>query len=243
MDCNDARLLLHFARPLSTELEESEAEALATHLNRCADCADRQRAARRLDEHLGRALRDVPIPDGLQNRLKARLNRERDQWYRKRLLTWGAAAAVLFLAVSLGWNALRPRPEAVNLEVVKDQANQEFRTPANVEGWYRERKVVMKAPTQFDYDFLVQCAVVEFQGKRVPMLQFQKGNPGSNDNVAWVYVLTDSQFDLNSLEGKQTSSFGTFKVHWERDPTDAHVAYVYVYTGDLAMFKKAVTRT
>ena len=243
MDCNDARLLLNFARPLATELEESEAEALATHLNRCPQCAERDRAARRLDDHFGRAMRDVPIPDGLQKRLQARLARERDTWYRRRLLTWSAAAAALFLAVSLGVNALRPRPGAVNLPDVHAQANQCPNTPAAVEAWYLERKVAMKAPTQLDYDFLLQCALADFQGKRVPMLLFQKSNPGTSDSVAWVYVLTDSQFDLHSLEGKQTSSVGTFKVQWDRDPTDPHVAYVFVYTGDLAAFKKAVTRT
>ena len=144
----------------------------------------------------------------------------------------------------LGINVLRPRPGAIDVEQLYATANQLPNTPAAVEDWFaHERKVTMKAPTQFDYDFLVQCEVVDFQGKRVPKLTFQKGNPGTNDSVAWVYVLTDSQFDLQSLEGKQTSSVGTYKVQWDRDPANPHVVYVIVYSGNLAAFKKTVTQT
>lgn len=241
MECNDARLLLNFARPLASELEESEAEALASHLNRCPRCADIDRAGRRLDDHIGRAMRDVPVPPDLGLRLKARLDRDRDNWYRRRLIRSSAVAAGLFLAMFLGWNALHTRPDNVDIARLHEQANQveKLDQPRKVEEWFQsEHKVAMKAPTAFDYNLLSQCSLVDFQGKQVPRLQFQKSNPGAGDSVAWVYVLSDKQFDLKSLEGKTAPSVGAFKVAWERDSSDPHIAYVVVYTGDLAVFKK-----
>jgi len=260
MDCNHARLLLNFARPRSAELEEGEAEALASHLARCPACATYEHAERRLDEHIGRAIRDVPLPDGLRRRLDLRLGRARDLWYRRRLLTWTGAAAAVLLAAFLSWNALRPRPAAINLDALVAQLNtvpinQETpTTPADVERWFRDRQIAMRAPGQFDYNLLANCQVADFQGQRVPLLVFQKARPDlknlnphdTRDAVAWVYVLDDRQFDLGSLEGKVPASFPTsaLKIHWQRDPADPHTAYVIIYTGDgLEAFRKETRAT
>jgi len=100
MDCKSARLLMEFARPGSAELDAGEADALQQHLADCLDCNALAAAERRADEHIGRAMRDVPLPEGLQERLLKRLTAERDAWY----LRWAkraAAAAVLFFAVGL----------------------------------------------------------------------------------------------------------------------------------------------
>ena len=57
MDCKTARLLLLFARPLPTELEASEAEALESHLADCPECGALAQAERQTDTCLGQAMR------------------------------------------------------------------------------------------------------------------------------------------------------------------------------------------
>src|SRR5262249_14246403 len=84
MDCKTARLLLDFARPQARELEPDEAGALETHLDRCADCHDLARGERRLDEHLGKVMRQVEVPAGLRDQLLVRLESNRGDWYRRR---------------------------------------------------------------------------------------------------------------------------------------------------------------
>src|SRR5262245_10465360 len=103
MDCRNARLLLEFARPLTAELDAGEAEALQGHLADCPECGALAREERRLDEHLGRAVRDVPVPEGLRDRLLARLATERDAWFRRWLLRAVGVAAGIALAVWLVW--------------------------------------------------------------------------------------------------------------------------------------------
>jgi hypothetical protein len=239
MDCNDARLLLTFARPLASELEEGEAQALASHLAACPRCAAADRTTRRIDDTLGRAMRAVPMPEGLQQRLKSRLSRERDTWYRKRLLTWTTAAAAVLLIAFFGWNALKPRPIVPDPENWHALVNSLPETAAGVEERYKSLGVTMKAPSQFDYGKLVHLGVADFQGKRVPLLMFQGEN-----RTAWVYVLNDRQFDLKALKDRQAPSVGSFKVQTEWNPADAGYAYICVFTGDnLAPFLKNTLST
>ena len=93
MDCKTARLLLDFARPLCPELDTADAEALHSHLAECPECGPFAAGERRIDGHFGRAVRDVPVPEHLRDRLVKRLAVERDAWYRRRLLP--AAPAVV----------------------------------------------------------------------------------------------------------------------------------------------------
>src|SRR5947209_6413570 len=122
MDCRTARLLLDFARPLSTELEASEAEALHCHLADCSQCGALAQVERQADERLGQAVRDVPVPDGLRQRLLSRLAIERDAWYRRWLMRATGIAAAITLAVWLGWSLRGPRPAEVDLEKVYTEA-------------------------------------------------------------------------------------------------------------------------
>ena len=78
-------MLLEVAHPLATELEANETEALAAHLADCPDCGPWAEAEHRIDEKVGVAMRDVAIPDGLQQRIVRRLGVERDAWWRARV--------------------------------------------------------------------------------------------------------------------------------------------------------------
>jgi len=241
MDCNDARLLLAFARPLSTELEESEAEALANHLTTCPACAALERTERRLDEPIARAMRKVTVPLGMRDRIVTRLARERSARYRRRFVQSAAAmAAVLLLAFGVvTW--LAPKPVALNLETVHEKVNNLPDTPVKVEEWFRDRHAkTMTAPSSFNYALLAHCTMADFEGKRVPLLEFR-----NKTETAWVYVLDDQQFDLNALAGQAgQSGAGTFFVEWNQEPANPRVAYVIIYTsGGLEQFKKTAQAT
>src|SRR5438270_13002552 len=113
MDCRTAQLLLTFARPKASELGAREAEALNRHLTACAACAALARGQSQIEHQLGVAMRDVPLPVDLRQRLLTRLAEDRREWYThlpRRHPRWAAAAAALLL-LAVGfvvYAALRP---------------------------------------------------------------------------------------------------------------------------------------
>ena len=94
MDCRTARLLLDYHRPQASELASSEAGALEQHLSVCSECDALTRAERQADARLGKAMRDVPIPDRLRDRVLARLHADRRAATLNRL-AWSARAITI----------------------------------------------------------------------------------------------------------------------------------------------------
>lgn len=224
MDCKTARLLLEFARPLSSELDTPAAEGLHEHLTDCPECGPLYRTERRLDDHLARAVRAVPIPEGLEARLGDRLRRQRRAGYRRRLWIPGvaAAAAAVLLAVWLGFGPHRSRP-GVNLEelyhVLNSRANA---SPAQVEEWFQNTYHVHTVmPARFDYNFLTFYDLADFQGQRVPMLLFQRGQA-----TARVYILSAKQFDFDAIRPSPG-----YPVELIRSD-NSQFAYVVIYTSE-----------
>lgn len=74
MKCDDALEQLESARPGSGDREEPELSEAAGHVRHCADCRSTLQQRERLDLQIGRAMRDVPLPDGLKDRLLASLD-------------------------------------------------------------------------------------------------------------------------------------------------------------------------
>jgi hypothetical protein len=205
MDCRTARLLLDFQRPRAGELPADEAAELERHLAGCPECDAAWRAERRLDDHLGRAVRDVPVPDGLRERLLGRLKEERAAVLRRQV-AWAArgaaVAAALLLGVFAWWHFVGSRPPHLDYidrrddDVVKYNA----RSAEDVQNWFRDhRQVTMVAPKQFNYDYLAEYDLATLQGKVVPKLNFQRLDDTTGRTRARVYVLTPEQFDLGLL--------------------------------------------
>jgi hypothetical protein len=225
MDCKTARLLLDFARPLSPELEESEGEALAGHLADCPTCGALHREERRIDERLGSAMRAVPVPDGLRDRIVGKLAKQRDRRYVRRLV-WGAAAAVaasLLLVAGITYFGRKPD---VNLLPIYEQANNlPERSPEKVAAWFNRPGLLV--PTQLDYQGLVRCSWADFQGRKVPMLELRQGA-----QQAWIYILNDRQFDLKGLAGQGPLTGGySIEVLWPAGG-EQHTAFVVIFTGE-----------
>jgi hypothetical protein len=232
MDCKTARLFLNFVRPLSTELETSDAEALHGHLADCPTCGPQAEAERLADDRIGQAMRAVPVPDGLRDRLLARLAAERDarHW---RWLRWGSGvAAALLLVGLLGWalqsRQLRPIPNPE--DVCNSIWEQRGADPDRVQRAFQDQGVRTVLPRSFDYQrYLAFYNLVEFQGKIVPQLVFLNPKGGS----AIVRILSDQQFDMKSLDQlvKQPYDSGELNVKIITEPGNPHFAYLVIYTG------------
>src|SRR5690606_38408018 len=76
MECRTARLLLDLAHPPADPLDAADAGALEGHLACCPDCAALARGQGRFDDAVGLAMRRVAVPEGLRDRLLARLEQE-----------------------------------------------------------------------------------------------------------------------------------------------------------------------
>jgi hypothetical protein len=230
MDCRTARLLLEFDRPLASDLAPPDAEALRTHLADCNDCGRLAEAERTFDEQLGQAIRDVPVPEGLRERLLKRLANEREDWYRRWLLRGaGIAAAVALVSWGL-WSWIGQRPELVSPEEMRRiAAGQLAQSPEEIEKWYRDRGVAMVAPRQVNYYFLTWRNFARIEGKEVPFLEFHREN-------AWarVFVVSDRQFNLANAANLAPADSGGLKVEVQTYPAGgpARYAFIIVYTGD-----------
>jgi hypothetical protein len=200
MDCNHARLLLIFSRKRS-ELEATEAEALAGHLENCSQCAGLAEAERHVDEEIGRAMHEVKMPAGLEGRLLAGLERSRRirNWHRG--LTAAGVAAGLLLAVGLAWFfwlGARTTPDYDDLYA--DASEKVRASPEAVENWFHNQGLAMEAPRQFNYDLLISYDIAQFMNRRVPrLIFFHRGDKGSAAAVAEVYVLSAKQFQLDQV--------------------------------------------
>jgi hypothetical protein len=241
MDCKTARLLLDFHRPHAGELSADEAAELEGHLAACADCDAAARAQRRLDDHLGRAVRDVPLPPRLRGELLA-VVRERHRAAVLRRLSQVArglaVAAALLLAVGLGWHFLAGRPRLdVHALYLADLDKHHSTSPENVQLWLQEHHhVTFVPPLAFDFSYLADYEAVEWQGKRVPKLVFFR--PDLNAR-ARVYVVSGDRFDLAGLslteQPKEFDESGERMQVWE--PKDAPqdriaIRYVIFYSGE-----------
>src|SRR6516164_810648 len=102
MDCNHARLLLTFSHD-QVKLDARDAQGLQTHLGQCRECDTLFAAERQFDQVVGQAMRAVPVPPSLKERLLAKLTPPRQPWSVQRLIP-AAAAACLLVVLGLSWH-------------------------------------------------------------------------------------------------------------------------------------------
>jgi hypothetical protein len=237
MDCKTARLLLDYARPAPAELPGGDVAALESHLSACPECEAVARTERQLDDHVGRAVRDVPVPDGLRERLLARLRTERRRWYRRWALR-GTAAAAAAVALTLGlWRPWQrpvlPAPDVERIAYDVSVENAVRGSPDQAQAWLGDKcpGYVVLVPQDFDgqslnYGTLADCYLAPCQGERVPMLLFVHGA-----DEARVYILSTKQFNLDGLPDLSADSGGC-KTAVRSSLADARIKYLFIYSGN-----------
>jgi hypothetical protein len=223
MDCKTARQFLTFLRPAVQELEDGEEGVLREHLSECLECAALAQAERREQEWLGQAMRAVPIPVDLRDRLMMRLGRERRRWH-VRVASQLVAAAALLAAAWLGYGywAHVSRPE-IDPERLVDQAlSVRGQPPDQIEQWFQEQyRIKTVLPRYFNYGCLVSYERADFQGRLVPQLLFIRGN-----SYAQVYVLSAKQFRFST---PSRAGSGGIIVDLIPCPTDPDIVYLIYY--------------
>ncbi len=87
------------------ELDGAEREDLDSHLAGCPMCRSLSQEQARLDQHLGQAIRDVPVPPGLRERLLAAVApvRRPRRWLRTASIGLGLATAASLGLVVWAW--------------------------------------------------------------------------------------------------------------------------------------------
>lgn len=244
MDCNTARFLVAFCRPNVPELEPCAAEALSSHLAECSECGTLARTEHHAERRLGHAMREVPLPVNLRERLLTRLQEDRRTWYRRlprrHPRAAAAIAALLLVAVGLAGYALLRPPRALDLEAIAYQWNREVpASPDEVQKAFEERGFKIIVPSAFNYEYLASYDLQEFHGTVVPHLLFVRGA-----HYASIYILSGSQFDIRAAVDQPREGSGRFTVQLRPGPADSNLAYLIKYTdGSLDWFLEEEKRS
>jgi hypothetical protein len=245
MDCKSARTLLDFAQPQGFDLAAEERAALEAHLAECSDCDCLARAERQFDAHVGKAIRDVPMPQGFKERLLTKLRRERDDWWKQwgfRGLRYGfvAAAAVLLVWAGFQWKANQLDERTADELVQKALTPYVYSPPTaeDAEDWFKKKGKPVSVPRDFNYQFLSSFSLAPFDEREVPQLLFVRSYPNRADaQVAQVFILSKhSKYDVRGLSDKVRAPAG-YRVQVEVDPR-GNEAYVIAFTGDLDKLKQ-----
>jgi hypothetical protein len=242
MDCKTARLLLDYRRPRVAELDAAETGALEEHLSSCESCDQLAGAERRADEAVGKAMRQVDVPDQLRTRILSRLNDERGEkrrrWVARYLRAAIAAAAVLLLGLGL-WRWFSAPPVFRAQDYLSRANSTVFAPPTaeDVKARFAGQGVQTAPPTDLNYNYLRWMFLANVEGRPTPMLIFHDAagddrHPGRPQH-ALVFLLSDRQFDLNALPDKPPS--GTDNYEYKCDIHHVHgepFGYVIYYTGN-----------
>jgi len=226
MECHDARILLTFANRGCEELDAAERDAFQQHLEKCPECAVLALTDRHLDETIGRAMRDVPVPAGLKEKVLSRVASQRPRWSWKRT-SYLAAAVLSLLAVAggIGWHYY-VLPEITLSFLQEYESRGKGWNEDQVEQYFAENGLRVRVPRRFDYDKLRHIDIVEVKGRRVAKLSFSR-NDQERSASADVLILPPKQFNMIELPEMDAPQFTSIRI-WHEDFT-----YIILCDGNL----------
>jgi hypothetical protein len=231
MDCKSARILAGFTKPGNSELDPELRAEFDSHLSGCPLCREQFRSEQDFDLRVGRIIRDVPVPVGLKSRILDELAARRGAWYRRRIGIGVAAAASVFLAVSLVLVSEVAQPRQVRLdEVAQATIRAESDPQEEVRVWLASQSIDFAPAQPFNFALLSGYSLGRIQGRMVPMLRFRHPEKGV---YARVYVLRSEDFDLKRLPDEPPAGEYLFQMAVLRDlHRPNRLAYIVVYNGD-----------
>jgi hypothetical protein len=210
-------------------LEAAELEELEAHLAECPDCGPLAQVERQMDSRLAQAMKAVPVPADLRGRVLGRLQSERDIQVRKRRRWIGvpAAAAILLIALGLGWKLFQ-KPSTIDVEGTSDglfglSLNPR---PQVLEDFFQAEGIRTVAPADANYSLLRDLGVASFQGKQVPKLLFTDGKSNT-----YVYILPAREFDVAAAMRNPVISGSGWKAEMRQDPS-GNYGYLVIYIGE-----------
>jgi hypothetical protein len=151
MDCHDARLLLTLQRREPEQLDRIELEAIERHVELCPGCQTWNQSEARFESALTAAVKNVPLPGQLKDRITAGLARSRPP----RRKAWAAAAAAVLLAAIATGTYFWLQPVEIDIEQVVNYQDDQSSRPDTVQSYFAAFGHAMTPPPQFEYDYLV----------------------------------------------------------------------------------------
>ncbi|MBY0513542.1 MAG: hypothetical protein K2P78_06480 [Gemmataceae bacterium] len=238
MDCRDAQFYLRLRRHAADELGPDVTADLDRHVTGCPGCAADARSAGRFDQAVAVAMRNVPLPPGLRDRLVAKLSAQRGSVLRRRAYQYAAAAAAVLLAVGLGYGAVwqsRPKADTAKLLMERDELVTNPQTAEDaVRSWLAAEDLPDRLPEPFDYRYYDIHGKTPIQGRDVPFVRFRVIGETGMPETATVYAYRKSHFDLAGVQDAQASHHQAKKY-----PAGLSVTFVVVSTTpDLKPFLK-----
>ncbi len=230
MDCHDVRLLLTLHRREPEQLDAVELEALECHIELCPGCQNWNRSEARFDVAVTSAVKNVPLPVGLKDKISGRLRETRAP----RRKTWLAVAAAFLLMVGGGTGTyFWMQPEFIDWHPISDEFEKQGADEQTVENYFAGKGYAMTPPPQFMYDYLLTYELAFFQGKLVPRLTFQCQQ---NNRVvtANVYCLSTRQFRFDESQVPESSPHRQIQVI----QGESEIYVVKCIGGDVSMLKR-----
>ncbi|HEX4609868.1 MAG TPA: DUF3379 family protein [Urbifossiella sp.] len=237
MDCRDAQFYLRLRHPGRDEFEPEVAAALDRHLVSCPECAAAGRVLGGFDAAVASAMRAVPVPNGLRDRLFADASARRGAVLRRKSYRLAAVAASVLIVAGLAvgfYTATRPQPDLEGLAMAGDETADPRLAVEKVDRFRRAERLPV-LPESLDYTLAVHTGTETVQGRNVPVILLQSRTvPG-----AWakVYAFRNTGFDLKAVQDAQASHCSA-----NHFPESEGVVYVVVFTGhDLTPFHRIRT--
>lgn len=236
MECRDAQFYLRLRRHAADELGPDVTGALEGHLVTCPACAADARAAVSFDRAVASAMKAVPVPAGLREKLFTQAAAKQGTLLRRKLIRTAAvcAATLLLCGIALGvFSSTRAKPSADDFAVRGEQ--QMTGAQDAVRQFLVDQKLPDRLPRSFDYRLLVHYAEEDVKGRKVAVFVFKSPFPDDN-GFAKVYVFrNDGALDLSGLQDVQGSNVRVFREDGTGDFRGA--TYLFVHTGrDLTPF-------
>jgi hypothetical protein len=229
MDPNLARMLIHFDRPGGpNELTPADRAALEETLRAHPELASLTNRQGAEDRAMTSALRSVPVPPSARaNTLEKLLARRSALVWRQRILGGALAATIVCgVGLSLGLtHRFRPSLDAYELAIHNErfiEAPQE-----NVRLWLEHNRLPTMMPVDMDFTHYLEHGTQNIRGVDVPVVTFVAKNANARLDFAKVYLVSNSQFQLQDLTDAQ-SSLTMATVH--RDPRHPGYAWVIIHT-------------
>ncbi|MBM3983363.1 MAG: DUF3379 domain-containing protein [Planctomycetes bacterium] len=232
MECRDAQFYLRLRRHAADELGPDVTGTLDSHLATCAACAADARAALSFDRALTAAMRSVPVPSGLREKLFTQAAAKQGAVLRGKLYRAGGLVAAGLLVLGIGFGVFSNSRPKVDSQVLIDIASNQ--SEQAVSRFLVANKLPDHLPMPFDYDLLMHFDMGEYQGQKVPVIVFR--SPNGDNGFAKVYIFkSDSRFDLRGLQDAQGSQARAQVLVGQGAYRGA--TYVFVHTGrDLQPF-------
>lgn len=234
MDCNTARVYL--------QLGGLDADELHEHLGLCTACTHLAQDQKRLDDHLGQAMRAVEVPRGPKQELLLRLAAEHGARQRRwaGYAVYGAlAAATVVLAWGLytlwgggkpviygeevvhNFNILRPDQDACNFLLNKLGARGGAPSFVNYAFLIGEPSLAILPGTQDDKSPV-----------RVPQFFFaHEDRKGKAERQAVVYVVPRRQYTVEDVGSPDPAYKWQLRIEYDEEDWRGEFAYLILHTG------------